>query len=66
MPKVKGVPTVRFILQSTKEPKVPSYVFLYFYYKGQRLKYSTGEKVCPEAWKKGRAVANARYPEIRM
>jgi len=63
MPKVKGVPTVRFILQSTKEPKVPSYVFLYFYYKGQRLKYSTGEKVCPEAWKKGRAIANAKYPE---
>ncbi len=63
MPKVKGVPTVRFILQSTKEPKVPSYVFLYFVYKGQRLKYSTGEKVCPEAWTKGQAIANRKYPE---
>ncbi|MFN8302596.1 MAG: phage integrase SAM-like domain-containing protein [Saprospiraceae bacterium] len=63
MPKVKGTPAVRFILQSTKEPKQPAYVFLYFYYKGQRLKYSTGEKVCPEAWNKGRAVANAKYPE---
>lgn len=63
MPKVKGVPEARFILQSTKEPKVPSYVFLYFHYKGQRLKYSTGEKVCPEAWRKGRAIANAKYPE---
>lgn len=63
MPKVKGIPEARFILQSTKEPKVPSYVFLYFHYKGQRLKYSTGEKVCPEAWRKGKAIANAKYPE---
>lgn len=63
MPKVKGTPAVRFILQSTKEPKTPSYVFLYFYYKDKRLKYSTGEKVCPEAWSKGRAVVNRKYPE---
>ena len=63
MPKVKGTPAVRYILQSTKEPKVPSYVFLYFYYKGRRLKYSTGEKVCPEAWAKGRAIPNRKYPE---
>ena len=62
MPKVKGIPAVRFILQSTKEPKQPTYVFLYFYYKGQRLKYSTGEKVCPEAWGKGRAIPNRKYP----
>ncbi|MBL7781581.1 MAG: site-specific integrase [Saprospiraceae bacterium] len=31
------------------------------------MKYSTGEKVCPEAWSKGRnqsrAIANAKYPE---
>jgi integrase len=67
MPKIKGTPPVRFILQSTKEPKQPTYVFLYFYYNGKRLKYSTGEKVCPEAWSKGRnqsrAIANAKYPE---
>lgn len=63
MPKVKGTPEVRFILQSTTEPKKPSYVFAYFSYKGKRLKYSTGEKVCPEAWRKGRAVASAKYPE---
>ena len=63
MPKVKGTPEVRFILQSTTEPKKPSYVFAYFSYKGKRLKYSTGEKVCPEAWRKGRAIANAKFPE---
>ena len=63
MPKVKGTPEVRFILQSTTEPKKPSYVFAYFSYKGKRLKYSTGEKVCPEAWRKGRAISNAKYPK---
>lgn len=63
MPKVKGTPEVRFILQSTTEPKKPTYVFAYFHYKGKRLKYSTGEKVCAEAWRNGRAIANAKYPE---
>ena len=63
MPKVKGTPEVRFILQSTTEPKKPTYVFAYFHYKGKRLKYSTGEKVSPEAWRNGRAIASAKYPE---
>jgi integrase len=61
MPKVKGTPTVRFILQSTLEPKVKTYVFLYFVYKGKRLKYSTGIKVRPDAWTNARA--NAKCPE---
>jgi integrase len=64
MPKVK-VPQVRFTLFSTKEPKKPTYITLYFHYRGQRLKYSTGEKVCPEAWDFGkqRARASAKFPE---
>lgn len=64
MPKVK-VPQVRFTLFSTKEPKKPTYITLYFHYRGKRLKYSTGEKVCPEAWDftKQRAKASAKYPE---
>jgi integrase len=61
MPKIKGTPTVRFILQSTKEPKVKTYVFLYFVYKGKRLKYSTGIKVRPDQWANARA--NAKCPE---
>lgn len=64
MPKVK-VPKVRFTLFSTKEPKKPTYISLYFHYRGQRLKYSTGEKVAPEAWDftKQRAKASAKFPE---
>jgi integrase len=64
MPKVK-IPTVRFTLFSTKEPKKQTYITLYFHYRGQRLKYSTGEKVCPEAWDftKQRAKASAKFPE---
>lgn len=65
MPKVKGIPKVRFTLFSTKEPKSPTYINLYFHYHGKRLKYYVGEKVCPEAWDftKQRARANAKYPE---
>lgn len=59
------VPKVRFTLFSTKEPKRPTYITLYFHYRGQRLKFSTGEKVCPEAWEfsKQRAKASAKFPE---
>jgi integrase len=64
MPKVK-TPTPRFNLESTKEPTAKTYIFLYFQYQGQRLKYATGLKVCPEAWdfSKQRAIANRKYPE---
>ncbi len=65
MPRVKGIPKVRFTLFSTKEPKTPTYINLYFHYHGKRLKYYVGEKVCPEAWDfdKQRAKASAKYPE---
>lgn len=64
MPKVK-VPQVRFTLFSTKEPKRPTYITLYFHYQGQRLKYYTGEKVSPEAWDfaRQRAKTGAKHPE---
>lgn len=56
---------MRFTLFSTKEPKTPTYITLYFHYRGKRLKYSTGEKVCPEAWDftSQRAKANGKFPE---
>lgn len=65
MPKVKGTPKVRFTLFSTKEPTKETYITLYFHYRGTRLKYSTGEKVKPEAWdfSKQRAIANRKWPE---
>ena len=61
MPKVKGTPTPRFILLTQKEPKQPTYIHMYFHYKGKRLKYSTGEKCPPEAWAKGKAKTTGKY-----
>ena len=65
MPKVKGIPTVRFTLFSTKELSKLTYIHLYFHYRGKRLRYATGEKVCPAGWDftKQRAVCNRKYPE---
>lgn len=64
MPKVKGVPNVRFTLFSTKDPNRETYVYLYFHYRGKRLRYITGEKVLPSAWdfNKQRAKATGKNP----
>ena len=56
---------MRFTLFSTKEPKTPTYITLYFHYRGKRLKYSTGEKICPADWdfENQRAKTGSKFPE---
>ncbi len=56
----KKNPVVRFILESTKDQQKPTYIFLYFYYRGQRLKYSTGQKVAPADWDTEKQRANTK------
>jgi len=66
MPFIRGVPTVRFNLQSLKEPNTPTPIILYFHYNGGlRLKYSSGEKVAPSGWDfdKQRALTTRKYPQ---
>lgn len=64
MPKVNGIPKVRFNLLDRKAEL--TYLFAYFHYQGgQRLKYSTGEKVLPAFWddKTYRLKLNRKHPE---
>ncbi len=64
MPKVNGIPKVRFNLLDRKAEL--TYLFAFFHYQGgQRLKYSTGEKVRPEFWddQTQRLKLNRKYPE---
>jgi integrase len=64
MPKVNGTPKVRFNLLDRKSEL--TYLFAFFHYQGgQRLKYSTGEKVRPEFWddQTQRLKLNRKYPE---
>lgn len=65
MPRVKGIPNVRFTLHSTKDPLKKTYILLYFHYQGKRLKYTTGEKVCPDGWDftRQRAISSRKYPQ---
>ena len=48
MPKVKGIPKVRFNLTTHKGDT--AYIMLYFHYRGQRLKCAIGDWINPEAW----------------
>lgn len=64
MPKVNGTPKVRFNLLDRKAEV--TYLFAFFHYRGgQRLKYSTGEKVRPAFWDDTthRLKLNRKYPE---
>lgn len=64
MPKVNGIPKVRFNLLDRKAEL--TYLFAFFHYQGgQRLKYSTGEKVRPAYWddKTYRLKLNRKHPE---
>jgi len=63
MPKINGTPKVRFNLLNRKEEH--TYLFAIFQYRGQRLKYSSGEKVRPEFWndEMQRLNLNRKYPE---
>lgn len=63
MPKVKGIPQVRFILSQRKDPAALSYVGLYLHYRRGRLRYSTGIKIAPQNWdfQAQRAIEGAKH-----
>ncbi|GAB4498873.1 MAG: site-specific integrase [Saprospiraceae bacterium] len=64
MPRINGTPKVRFNLFDKKAEL--TYLFAYFHYQGgQRLKYSTGEKVRPAYWddETQRLRLNRKHPE---
>ncbi|MEO6040129.1 MAG: site-specific integrase, partial [Saprospiraceae bacterium] len=65
MPKIIGLPKVRFNLYDWNA-KEETYIILYYQYlKGQRLKYSTGWKIMPIDWdgRKQRAKQSKRFEE---
>lgn len=62
MPKILGVPKVRFVLTQRKHPETPAYIFLYFHYRLGRLKHAAG-KIRPKDWdeKAQRAKEGPRF-----
>ena len=50
MPKIKGIPQVRFILTQRKNPDALSYIGLYLHYRRGRLRFTTGQKIAPKDW----------------
>lgn len=69
MPKVNGMPKVRFnLFQLHKDEKSEAYINLLFNYKAGRLKVSSGEKVRPEFWdaKSQRATTDKRNPTAHV
>ena len=52
MPRSAKIPTVRFNIKSTLQPSVPTLIVLVIRYNGQKLVYSTGEKIKPKHWDK--------------
>src|SRR5437868_15531317 len=58
------MPDAKFVL---KEPnsKEPSLLYLFFYFTGQQLKYSTGQKIHPKYWnsKSQSAKETRQFPE---
>jgi integrase len=62
MPRVR-FPQVRFTLYSTKDVLRKTYIYAYFHYKGKRLRYVTGERVCPDGWdfERQRAKVSRKY-----
>lgn len=58
------MPDAKFVL---KEPNSneKTLVYMFYNYNNQRLKYSTGEKICPKYWNftKQRAKETVQYPE---
>ena len=62
MPKVKGTPKVRYNLTASKSP---SYIVLFFHYRGKRLKCSVGASIDPAYWDgfTQRLKVNKYHPE---
>src|SRR4051812_48871365 len=58
------MPDAKFVL---KEPncKEPTLVYLFFYFRGQTLKYSTGQKISPKYWNSAAQLAKEtrQFPE---
>jgi len=65
MPKSTKIPNVRFNLKSSKSSDQETLIYAMFRYNGQRLKYSTGEKVVAKYWDtKSRKAKNVKnHPE---
>lgn len=63
MPKIKGIPQVRFVLTQRKNPDKLSYIGLYLHYRRGRLRFTTGRKIEPKNWdfKAQRALEGPKY-----
>jgi integrase len=63
MPKIRGIPKVRFNLLDKRQKE--TYVVLFFHYRGHRLRYYTGDRVEPRWWdfKTQRPRFTGKHPE---
>lgn len=63
MPRAAKIPDVKFNLKNISDLDKPTLIYLFFRYKGKRLKYSTGEKVKPRLWDGHQAKYTRKHPE---